>query len=369
MANKVEKVIIAGNVGASGSKMAGGVVKKDQVYCFPTIYEPSFIGFSNGDYIADEIREKPLDVIRGNGRVIYIGDNSRYTPFVRGAAGEDRFLSEEYYLLNLSLMTKMLTANDIEQADVSLILGLPGKLALSSMVDKLKEKFLSGKGKDGYSWECGGKVEFSISEIKFLNESLGTYFQAAALNREVDSGRIIMRGDLSEQTVGIVDIGARTLNLIIVDKGQEVQHSIHTRFIGTLSVLDSLVEDLRNIVAGQVGGTSAPDAITLGWMIASKTVPVGGKDYYFDLLPILKERFHSLADAVCNEVNTAWSGDLRVRLNRIILTGGGSLLLYQMLRSRFIPVSLELTSDAISDNADGLLRALAVYKGFHFAEV
>jgi len=194
-----------------------------------------------------------------------------------------------------------------------------------------------------------------VRSIKFNSlfvfpQGAGAYF-AAVFDRE---GKI-KDYNLATSSVGVIDIGYRTVDFLVMGKGRKGINIID-------SLSGSLEEDGMNKAFQQIEKTmSEKVGREIGLTEIEKALLwFGGKlDYRretYNLLDIEEQAYKDLAEQISSKIKIKWGleGDL---LRTILITGGGGSSLYPFLKEKF--EQSELQQDAVFANCEGYLGAQA----------
>jgi hypothetical protein len=185
------------------------------------------------------------------------------------------------------------------------------------------EKALMGK----WDFVVGhDRFTFKVHEIDTYEEPFGGYASRAFIKNE----RGAWTTPISHETVGIIDIGGGTCGTLVVAAGGEVQY---TAAASSDQGMNGAVERLRNALKSQY-----PDFFGVARDIplsrlqeAIRTGFYRGKGSHFDI----KDMVEAAVNPLLNEVNTMWMQQLGggLGLDRVILTGGGNILLGSRVKS------------------------------------
>ena len=162
----------------------------------------------------------------------------------------------------------------------------------------------------------------NISNVKIIPQNIGTYLQVAL----DDSGRPVDDHDLINQPVGIIDIGSHTTNLSVIQKFTELPQDSTSIEAGAWKLarqvshaLDQKYPDLN------LTGHKLLTAIRI------KTILYYGEK--IDISPIIDAATTDLAQEILTIAKERWSR--AAHLYRILITGGGSLLLSDQIKNHY----------------------------------
>ena len=189
-----------------------------------------------------------------------------------------------------------------------------------------------------------------ISDLQLYPQAAGAYYsQVLSLDGRVQDTA------LANRSVGVLDIGYRTTDLLVMQRGRKGltprEDLIGGLDLGVSTALQALKEQADELTGGN---------IPLTWLEQSILWNDGKLDYRgksFDLAVYQQETYESLAGRIMQAVKQRWGQEMD-RLACVLIAGGGGQLLYPYLR-RDIPQS-RLAEDAFFANARGFLAAQAL---------
>lgn len=268
--------------------------------------------------------EKPVHVITSDGEYLVGANVDRYTaPLERFDPGKYADSPE----LRAALWALLAQLTDGKREPLSVIVALPVGVMLSPKAKELIrgiEAWMLGEHQFTYN---GGPTELCVQSVRALAQPVGAFF-AWGLNTSGEWGR--EPTDFTDSTVGILDAGFHTLDLLTVRRGR-----IEKRFTGgdDLGVRVAATE-IASSLAVQHGirwSTYEVDLVIREYFTHRKVIRTfGGKRV--DLTPLITRAINTLATRVIDFVYNAWrnAGDF----SYVLLVGGGTLLIESQIRGQ-----------------------------------
>jgi plasmid segregation protein ParM len=260
----------------------------------------------------------------------------------QGAVEQSRFLnrredrawieSDEYYRLVLAAFTEVTTATAV---DLLVVTGLP--VAFYSDKATLRDRFL---GEHRATREGRRAQVFRVVDCRVIPQPFGALL-AEALD---DRGRIVDQ-DLATGSVGVVDVGGKTTNLLSVNRLTEIARETASVNVGAWDV----VRLVREHLAEQCPNLELRDHQVVEAIIARQVKYYGQP---MDLGPVVDEALEPMADQVIGQATQLWNG--AASLDVILVSGGGALLLGPYLKRHFRHA--RVVSDPIFANVLGYWR-------------
>jgi len=227
---------------------------------------------------------------------------------------EDRnwISSEAYQALMLAAFTE-LTPATVEAVVVS---GLP--VAFYSDKDTLRNRLL---GEHRVTREGRRAQLFRVTEARVIPQPFGTLLAAA-----LDNGGRIADQTLAAGSVGVIDCGGKTTNLLSVSRLAEISHETASINLGAWDVARAV----GNWITDNCPGLDLRDHQLMQAIIGRQATYYGEP---VDLSAIVAETLQPMADQVVAQAGQLWNGG--AGLAAILVTGGGALLLGPQIRAKF----------------------------------
>jgi len=189
-----------------------------------------------------------------------------------------------------------------------------------------------------------------ISDLQIYPQAAGAYYsQVLSLDGRVQDTA------LANRSTGIIDIGYRTTDLLVMQRGRKGltprQDLTGGLDVGISTALQALKEQADELTGGN---------IPLTWLEQAILWNDGKLDYKgksFDLAVYQQEIYESLAGRIMQAVKQQWGQEMD-RLACVLIAGGGGQSLYSYLRRDI--AQARLAEDAFFANARGFLAAQAL---------
>ena len=300
---------------------------------------PSVVGLG-GDiqYKSDMFLEtdtlKNLHIEIGN-ESFFVGDLAiRQSEIASRSLDQDRSKDKNSKVLMLTALN-LLSKRDEQQ--FNLVTGLPTNYYAAYKDDwknSLEGNYKTRMWKDDKLWERS----FHVNNAKIVPQPFGTLFNLLLNN----SGEIVDQ-DLTNQMVGIVDIGFKTTDLAV---------SNNTEYIDRLSFsTTTALSTIYRIVGERLLREYKIDKEDhqLDECINSKTIKIAGQEH--DISTLIDNAFRMVAGKIATEIESKW--DFK-QFDRILLTGGGGKTLSPYITNSF--PNMVLVDDAQVANVKGFQK-------------
>ncbi len=185
----------------------------------------------------------------------------------------------------------------------------------------------------------GQEIAFRVLDVVVMPQPFGSL-----LHLVLDERGVIEHTELARGRVGIIDVGMHTTDLILVDALRYVEKGSGSLPQGIDLALEGVRKALQDEYRLDLSIHEVDEAVRRG------RVEVFGKEE--NIGPIVEPHLRALADQVYAFAADLW-GDGR-SLTRIVITGGGGMLLGDRLSSRW--PHAEVLADAPLANARGFLK-------------
>lgn len=240
-----------------------------------------------------------------------------------GAVAQSRFLhrredrrwteGDEWYTLFLAGITELTMAS---RADLRVVTGLP--VAFYDDRRVVRDRLL---GSHRTQREGRNAQTFQVSEVKVVPQPFGTLL-AVCLD---DRGRIADK-DLATSTVGILDVGGKTTNLLSVNHLAEIGRETASVDVGAWDA----VRAVRDWLSAHYPDLDLRDHQVVDAIIARQVRYYGEP---VDLTSTVEETLEPLADQVLAEATQLWNGG--AAFDAVLVSGGGALLLGPYIQRHF----------------------------------
>lgn len=259
----------------------------------------------------------------------------------QGAIDQSRFLhrredrhwieSDEWYQLFLAAMTELTTGSP----EITVTTGLP--VAFYSDRALVRERLL---GVHRVRREERRAQQLTVTTCYVLPQPYGALLAACLDNR----GHIT-NTELATGTIGIIDIGGKTTNLLSVNALAEIGRETASANTGAWDA----VRHVRTWLADHCPELELRDHQVIDAIIARQVKYFGDT---IDLTEPINAALEPLADQVIAAATQLWNG--AAALNRIIISGGGALLLGPYITRHFRHAYV--AEDPVFANALGFWR-------------
>ena len=315
------------DVGYSSVKVVGGL---DRLITFPSVVgTPDRARFAVGSVDGHIVLDVP-----GDGSWL-VGD---------GAVAQSRFVdrredrgwisSETYHRLMLAGFSEVTVAT---ACDLVVVTGLPVAF-YSADKDTLRDHFL---GQHRLTREGRRAQLFRVTECRVIPQPFGALL-AEALNNQ---GKIVNH-DLATGSVGVIDIGGKTTNLLSVNRLSEVGRETASVNAGAWDAARAVQRHLAN---------ECPDLELrdheLIQAIQARQVKYFGEP--IDLAETIDSAIGPLADQVIAQATQLWNG--AASLDMILVAGGGAHLIGAHVGRHFRHAHI-IDGDPVFANALGYWR-------------
>jgi hypothetical protein len=212
---------------------------------------------------------------------------------------------------NLLFALSILGGLGIIEANV--VIGLPVSAAGSKMAVRRIKALLEG----AHEVVIGGEPMTITLNVSVLAEPLGTFFSMA-----LDQSGLPVTVPYLDELLGIVDVGFRTVDIVILDNGK-----LATTRDSTLSGITILFDRVCKLIEVDHGKLRPNEvAKAHSWLVGNCREPlkIGGKYVRSDLPNEVDRLKAELAGQILDEMQSLLSN---LRPDRIIMTGGGAALL------------------------------------------
>jgi len=246
---------------------------------------------------------------------------------------EDRgwISSREWYALFTAALSELTPGS----VDCQIVSGLP--LSFYSDKDILRDRLLG----EHHIQRAGRRAQtFHVSEARIIPEPFGTVLDAALDQR----GRVA-NPDLATGTVGVIDIGGKTTNLLAVTRLAEVRYESASINVGGWDV----VRRVRTWLTETCPNLDPRDHQIQTAVIQHHIRYYGER---VDLTPVIEDILPPLADQIIATASQLWNGG--AHLDTIVVTGGGALLLGDHILPAF--PHARVVADPIFANVNGFWK-------------
>jgi len=272
-----------------------------------------------------------------NKEVYEVGDISAMGS---GARGQARYSSSNFKIEAIIGLTSILEPGKHEVLRV--VTGVPSYLAKNTKVIKeLKTILLGSHEVKSVTWDKVETITFDIAEVIVVPQPLGTMY-----NYVFDNATKTLNSKLLEQRAIVIDIGWGTLDLAVLESGR-----VRSTFgfdIGTSDYISAIQEEVNTDMPEANIFSLSPHELDMTLLKGNSVETPFGT---YDLTKYIEKQKQIQASRIYQEVMS-----LGLEFNKffkIILTGGGSLLYQDELKSQFNDPRVLIQENAVLANARG----------------
>lgn len=279
-----------------------------------------------------------------NQKKLYVGDAGITNLANRRWEDKTEFNAEDLKVF-ISTAVGLLNTNNKK---IDLVVGLPVSYYLKQK-DELISILKDLKAKISYEGITGIR-EIQFNDIFVFPQGAGAYYSAI-----FDKNGEIVNYNLANSSVGIIDVGFRTVDYLVMAKGRK-SISIVDRLTGSLEEegINRAFQQIESEISNEIGKS-------LGVMEIEKAIlwfdsKLDYKRNQIDLKVYEERAYKDLAENISSQIKQKWGSD-EDTLPIILITGGGGQVLYPILKTKFKQAELQANSSFA--NCEGYLGAQA----------
>lgn len=224
-----------------------------------------------------------------------------------------------------------------ESQEFNVVTGLPPSYYLANkdvLADVIKGTHTITLNIDGVDM----KKVIIINNVKIIPQPLGTLF-----HKIFDFRGVVVDKELSRSRVGIIDVGFRTTDFVVVDKLEYIDKLSYSTTTGISNAYAIIAEHLRN------QHRVFKENYELDEIVQKAQVKVAGKVYSLD--QVKRDAFEQVTAKILTEMNSIWDPrDLDV----ILISGGGGKALAEFILPELETASIVENSQVA--NVHGYLK-------------
>ena len=294
--------------------------KNDRI--FPSVVGQARILRYVSDENPDQSSIKNLNVLIDD-REYFVGDlANRQSEVVMVSLNENRM---DEQISKVLVVTGLALLSDNKTSSYNIVTGLP----VGCFSDTKQSLIQLFKGTHRITQRRNQKNEIeqviNVNEVKVVPQPFGTFF-----NLILDNNGSLIDEKLAGSKVGIIDIGFRTTDYIVVDNLENIDRlsgSTNTGLSTAYGIISELLKDEFKI--------SKP-IYQLDEIVKNGVIRISGKSYNLD--EIKKHAFSVVAEKLITEVNSLWVN--KWELDTVFITGGGGISIYEYMLPHFENISL-----------------------------
>jgi len=242
--------------------------------------------------------------------------------------------SEEWYSLFLAALTELTPAT---VADVALVTGLP--VAFYDDKEKVAARLL---GEHRLHREGRRAQVLKVNQARVIPQPFGSLLAIV-----LDERGAIVDLALARSSVGVIDVGGKTCNLLSVNRLTEIGKETASVNVGGWD----LVRATRQWLSQHYPGLDDLRDHTLATAIQAREMKCYGEPVA-EFPALIEMLAADLAGQVIAEASHLWNGG--ATLDAVLVTGGGALLLGEAIRKHW--KHARLVADPVHANAVGYYK-------------
>lgn len=289
------------------------VVATDKMFSFPSIAG----SISESKFDLNGMGPNTFAVETEKGTSYLVGEDvSLQSRYMSRQQDRDWITSDEYKVLLLTALTEITKGSRV---DVDLVTGLP--VNFYDDKDLLRDNLL-GEHRIRRLERRNTQV-FVIKNIRVIPQPFGTVF-SVVLNGH---GKATEDSDLATGSVGVIDVGSRTTNLLTVNRMREIGVQTESIDSGAWKVISSIKRQILS---------EYPDYDNLKDHMVAEAVKdrwIGYYDETLDLTELVEDELGKLVSEIMAAARNLWGKG--ASLKRVLITGGGALLAGERIKSQF----------------------------------
>jgi plasmid segregation protein ParM len=256
---------------------------------------------------------------------------------------QEKLITEFVKILSLTVAGMFLQKGASINVPINVVSGLP--IGYFKQNHERFNELLSGHHTITYHSHDGQETnkEIYINKVRMLPQPMGSI-----LNLLMDDNGKIVDKDLANQKIGVVDIGFRTTDFIILDRLRYIDRGSRT--------IDSGISKGFSVIANKLREKAGVSVELYRLYRAAETGSIKMRGHGFAFAKIRDQVYSQLAGSIANEIDRLWADDWDI--DTIILSGGGCRELAQYLQplitGNVIPV--DLSKDPRLNNVLGYMK-------------
>jgi len=254
-----------------------------------------------------------------DGREYFVGDLANYqSEIILFSLTENRSDEQIYKILLLSSLS--LISDQFENV-FKIITGLPVSNYLE-MKDSIRMLYQGSHSliKKDLLKNTQTNLSLRIEDLRVVPQPIGTLFGLV-----LDRAGTIINNKLSNSRIGIIDIGFRTTDYIVVDQMENIDRlsgSSNTGIGTAYSIINEIIKEQLKI---------EKPLYQLDPHVRTGMIKIHGKA--FDLSEVIEHAFQAIATKIIAEIDNTWT--TKWELDHVFISGGGAAFLYKYLQPRF----------------------------------
>jgi plasmid segregation protein ParM len=310
------------------------------------IFKSLFGDAADIQFWADFGEDTPTDHIHVtiDGKSYFIGDLAeQQSSVLHFTLDQEKLITEYVKILTLTVAGMFLPKGASINVPINLVSGLP--IGYFKQNHQRFNELLSGHHTITYHSHDGQETnrELYINKVRMLPQPMGSI-----LNLLMDDKGKIIDKDLASQKIGVVDIGFRTTDFIILDRLRYIDRGSRT--------IDSGISKGFSVIANKLREKAGVSVELYRLYRAAETGAIKMRGHGFAFSKIRDQVYSQLAASIANEIDRLWADDWDI--DTIILSGGGcrelAPFLEPLITGNVIPV--DLSRDPRLNNVLGYMK-------------
>jgi plasmid segregation protein ParM len=310
------------------------------------IFKSLFGDAADIQFWADFGKDTPTDHIHVSidGKSYFIGDLAeQQSSVLHFTLDQEKLISEFVKILSLTAAGMFLQKGSSINVPINMVSGLP--IGYFKQNHERFSELLTGHHTVTYHSHDGQETtkELYVNKVRMLPQPMGSILNLLM----DDSGRIFDK-DLASQKVGVVDIGFRTTDFIILDRLRYIDRGSRT--------IDAGISKGFNVIANKLREKAGVSVELYRLYQAAETGSIKMRGHGFAFSKIRDQVYSQLAGTIAGEIDRLWADDWD--MDTIILSGGGCRELSQYLQPLIVGnvIPVDLSSDPRLNNVKGYIK-------------
>lgn len=310
------------------------------------IFKSIFGDAADIQFWADFGDDTPTDYIHVtiDGKSYFIGDLAeQQSSVLHFTLDQEKLITQFVKILSLTVAGMFMKKGASVNVPINVVSGLP--IGYFKENHERFNELLSGHHLITYHASDGRETnkEIYINKVRMLPQPMGS-----VLNMLMDEKGKIVDKDLAAQKIGVVDIGFRTTDFIVMDRLRYIDRGSRT--------IDSGISKGFSIIANKLREKAGVSVALYRLYRAAETGTIKMRGHGFAFSKVRDQVYSQLAAVIAGEIDRLWADDWDI--DTIILSGGGSRELAQYLQplitGNVLPV--DLSRDPRLNNVSGYFK-------------
>lgn len=284
------------------------------------IFKSLFGEAADIQFWADFGQDTPTDHIHVtiDGKSYFIGDLAeQQSSVLHFTLDQEKLIAQFVKILSLTVAGMFMKKGASINVPINVVSGLP--IGYFKENHERFNELLSGHHTITYHASDGRETtkEIYINKVRMLPQPMGSI-----LNLLMDDKGKIVNKDLAGQKIGVVDIGFRTTDFIVMDRLRYIDRGSRT--------IDSGISKGFSIIANKLREKAGVSVALYRLYRAAETGSIKMRGHGFAFSKVRDQVYSQLAGMIAGEIDRLWADDWDI--DTIILSGGGSRELAQHLQ-------------------------------------